>query len=82
MITLGEKGVVYYNGKRNIYKEGKNVRAVDTTAAGDTFSGTLAAMIASGRPLDDAIDIAQQASAIAVTRYGAQQSIPELSEIV
>jgi sugar/nucleoside kinase (ribokinase family) len=39
-------------------------------------------MIASGRPLDDAIDIAQQASAIAVTRYGAQQSIPKLWEIV
>ena len=82
LITLGEKGVVYYNGNRNVYKEGRNVQAVDTTAAGDTFSGTLAAMIAAGRSIDDAVDIAQRASAISVTRFGAQQSIPALSEVV
>jgi len=82
LITLGEKGVVYYNGSRNVYKEGRNVQAVDTTAAGDTFSGTLAAMIAAGRSIDDAVDIAQRASAISVTRFGAQQSIPALSEVV
>lgn len=82
LITLGEKGVVYYNGSENVHKEGRKVTAIDTTAAGDTFSGTLAAMIAAGKSMDDAVDLAQAAAAISVTRAGAQQSIPYLSEIV
>jgi ribokinase len=39
LITLGEKGIVYFNGTENVYKEAREVVAVDTTAAGDTFSG-------------------------------------------
>lgn len=81
LITLGEKGVVYFNGSENVYKEGRKVVPVDTTAAGDTFSGTLAAMIASGKSMDEAVDLAQLAASIAVTRMGAQQSIPSISEI-
>nr|WP_235427103.1 ribokinase [Cohnella kolymensis] len=81
LITLGEKGVVYFNGTENVYKEGRKVNAVDTTAAGDTFSGTLAAMITAGKTMDEAVDIAQHASAISVTRLGAQDSIPYLSEL-
>ncbi|MBW5448036.1 ribokinase [Cohnella sp. CFH 77786] len=82
LITLGDKGVVYYNGTENIYKEGLRVIAVDSTAAGDTFSGTLAAMIVSGKTMDEAVDIAQRAAAISVTRPGAQDSIPVLSEVL
>ncbi len=82
LITLGEKGIVYYNGTENVYKEARKVQAVDTTAAGDTFSGTLAAMIVAGKSIDEAVDIAQRASSIAVTRLGAQDAIPELSEVV
>lgn len=82
LITLGEKGIVYYNGTANMYKEARKVQAVDTTAAGDTFSGTLAAMITAGKSMDEAIDIAQHASSITVTRLGAQDAIPTLSELV
>jgi ribokinase len=82
LITLGENGIVYYNGTENIYKEGRKVEAVDTTAAGDTFSGTLAAMIISGKSIDEAVDIAQLASSISVTRLGAQNAIPYISEII
>lgn len=82
LITLGEKGLVYYNGTENMYKEGRKVKAVDTTAAGDTFSGTLAAMIVAGKSMDEAVDIAQLASSIAVTRLGAQNSIPYIAELV
>ncbi|MCP3776060.1 PfkB family carbohydrate kinase [Paenibacillus sp. MZ04-78.2] len=57
-------------------------QAVDTTAAGDTFSGTLAAMIIAGKSMDEAVDIAQRASSIVVTRLGAQDAIPVLSEVV
>ncbi|MBH5318352.1 ribokinase [Paenibacillus sp. GSMTC-2017] len=81
IITLGEKGLVYYNGTKNVYKEARKVEAVDTTAAGDTFSGTLAAMITLGNSMDAAVDTAQHASSIAVTRLGAQESIPTLWEV-
>ncbi|MBA2941921.1 ribokinase [Paenibacillus sp. CGMCC 1.16610] len=81
LITLGEKGIVYYNGTKNVYMEGRKVKAIDTTAAGDTFSGTLAAMITSGKSLDEAVNIAVHASSISVTRRGAQHSIPYLSEL-
>lgn len=81
LITLGDKGIAYYNGEKNTYKEARKVQAVDTTAAGDTFSGTLAAMITAGRSLDEAVDVAQHASSIAVTRLGAQDAIPTLSEL-
>ncbi|MBU7315336.1 ribokinase [Paenibacillus oleatilyticus] len=82
LITLGEKGIVYYNGTENVYKEARKVEAIDTTAAGDTFSGTLAAMIIAGKSMDEAVDIAQRASSIAVTRLGAQDAIPMLSEVL
>ncbi|NEN84039.1 ribokinase [Paenibacillus elgii] len=82
LITLGEKGIVYYNGTENVYKEALKVEAIDTTAAGDTFSGTLAAMIIAGKSMDEAVDIAQRASSIAVTRLGAQDAIPMLSEVL
>jgi ribokinase len=82
LVTLGEKGLVYYNGTENVYKEGRKVHTVDTTAAGDTFSGTLAAMIVAGKNMDEAVDIAQLASSISVTRLGAQNAIPYLSEIL
>ncbi|MFU1795659.1 ribokinase [Paenibacillus azoreducens] len=81
LITLGDKGVAYYNGTHNVHKEGRKVTAVDTTAAGDTFAGTLAAMICSGKGIDEAVDLAQQAASIAVTRPGAQPSIPAISEL-
>ncbi|CAG7652030.1 ribokinase [Paenibacillus allorhizosphaerae] len=82
LITLGEKGIAYYNGTENVYKEALKVKAIDTTAAGDTFSGTLAAMIVTGKSMDEAVDLAQRASAIAVTRLGAQEAIPGIEEIV
>lgn len=82
LITLGEKGIVYFNGTENVYKEGRKVKAIDTTAAGDTFSGTLVAMIVSGKSMDEAVDIAQHASSISVTRLGAQNAIPTLSEVI
>lgn len=82
VVTLGEDGVAYFNGMKNVYKSGRNVIATDTTAAGDTFSGTLAAMISSGKTIDEAVDIAQIASSISVTREGAQTSIPTLQEVL
>lgn len=82
IITMGDKGVAYFNGEKPVYQASRKVAAIDTTAAGDTFSGTLAAMIVSGRSLDEAVGIAQRAAAISVTRAGAQASIPALAEVL
>ena len=76
-ITLGSKGC-YAAGK--IFPCVK-VKAVDTVAAGDTFNGAFVVALAEGRPVDEAVAFAQAASAISVTRAGAQPSIPHRREL-
>ncbi|MEG1711350.1 MAG: PfkB family carbohydrate kinase, partial [Clostridia bacterium] len=56
-------------------------KVVDTTAAGDTFIGTFAAMMAIGKEAQEALNIASKAAALTVSRKGAQQSIPYIYEI-
>ncbi|HAG03246.1 MAG TPA: ribokinase, partial [Leclercia adecarboxylata] len=60
---------------------GFKVKAVDTIAAGDTFNGALVTALLEGEPLDNAIRFAHAAAAIAVTRPGAQPSVPWRNEI-
>ncbi|HQH40347.1 MAG TPA: ribokinase [Bacteroidales bacterium] len=81
IITLGEKGALYATTHKAELIPGYPVQAVDTTAAGDTFNGYLAVAIASGKPAEEAIRIANRAASVSVTRMGAQSSIPVLSEI-
>jgi ribokinase len=57
------------------------VKAVDTTAAGDAFNGALAMALAGGRDLDAAVQFANLAAALSVTRAGAQASMPTLAEV-
>jgi len=82
LITLGENGAAYFNGQINTHTEAFKVAAVDTTAAGDTFSGALACMVADGRTMDDAVKFASAAAAISVTRPGAQNAIPTYAEVM
>ena len=81
LITLGEQGVAVLNelGERHI--PAQLVKAVDTTAAGDTFIGGLAAGLVEGLALDEAVALGQRASALCVTRHGAQPSIPYRREL-
>lgn len=81
IITLGELGALYATAGKTELISGFPVKAVDTTAAGDTFNGYLAVEIASGKPVKDAIHIANKAASVSVTRMGAQSSIPSLIEI-
>jgi len=81
IITLGSRGVwasVNGEGKR---VPGFKVKAIDTIAAGDTFNGALMTALLEAKPLDDAIRFAHAAAAIAVTRKGAQPSVPWRKEI-
>ncbi|NGH43385.1 ribokinase, partial [Escherichia coli] len=80
-ITLGSRGVWLSengNGKR---VPGFKVQAVDTIAAGDTFNGALVTALLEGNSMADAVRFAHAAAAIAVTRKGAQPSVPWRTEI-
>lgn len=76
IVTLGERGVVHLNATGGRHYAAYPTEAVDTTAAGDTFIGALAASLALGEGLEHAIAVGQLAASIAVSRIGAQSSIP------
>ncbi|EJL95610.1 ribokinase [Pseudomonas sp. GM102] len=81
IITLGAQGSLLANGTRFEHFPAAKVKAVDTTAAGDTFVGGFAAALAAGQSEADAIRFGQVAAALSVTRAGAQPSIPTLSDV-
>lgn len=81
VLTLGEEGSVYADSSEQIRQEAFSVSAVDTTAAGDTFTGYFIAGIVNGDPVSAALENASRASAIAVTRKGAAVSIPYFGEV-
>lgn len=82
ILTLGENGAYYDDGKEVIRQEAYKVKAVDTVGAGDTFSGFFFASIINGLAPKDALNLASKASAISVTRPGAAPSIPMLKEVL
>lgn len=81
LLTLGQDGALYKDGNTLIRQHIYKVPVVDTTAAGDTFTGYFVGGLAAGEPLKQALDNAAKASAIAVSRSGASPSIPTRSEI-
>jgi ribokinase len=81
VITLGSEGALVKEGDQYHEITAEKVEAVDTTAAGDTFSGTLCVGLSEGMSMVDAVKMSCKASAIAVTRMGAQASIPYRKEI-
>ncbi|MFE5318150.1 ribokinase [Paenibacillus sp. NPDC056579] len=82
IITLGEKGSLYMNHQEEaVFTSAYPVQVVDTTAAGDTFIGSFIVARQQGMTIKDALQRASAASAIAVSRAGAQESIPNVEEI-
>lgn len=81
IITLGEKGAFVLTGQEKVTVSSYKVKAVDTTAAGDTFCGALAVAITEGKNLKESLQFASAAAAISVTRMGAQPSAPYRNEI-
>jgi ribokinase len=90
LLARGVENVIITRGARGAFLAGKHgqglvnaykVKAVDTTAAGDVFNGTLAVALAEGKSLMDAARFASAAAAISVTRLGAQTSAPTRKEI-
>ena len=81
IMTLGAEGCVYIDRERMIPQPAYKVKAVDTTAAGDTFTGYFLAAVTRGAAVEDALRLATKASSITVTRPGASDSIPTLDEV-
>ncbi len=81
IITLGSRGVWLSEQGKGQRVPGFKVKAVDTIAAGDTFNGALVTALLEEKPMNDAIRFAHAAAAIAVTRKGAQPSVPWRNEI-
>lgn len=82
IVTQGDKGVVYHNGEASVHIPSFKVHVVDTTGAGDTFNGAFALAIVKGLELNDAIQFANKAAAISVTKFGAQNGMPYKNEII
>ncbi len=81
IITLGSRGSLVCTGGKNEFVPACKVKAVDTTAAGDTFCGALCVALSEGKSLTDAAAFATKASALAVQKMGAQDSIPYRKDI-
>lgn len=82
LITMGVSGSYALCGNESYRAEAFPVKAVDTTAAGDTFVGGFVTRLSEGASVFEAMRFASKASSITVTRRGAQQSIPTRDEIV
>lgn len=81
ILTLGDKGSVYINDNKYYFQKAFKTEVVDTTAAGDTFSGYFVASIIGGKSIEESMERASKAAAIAVSRNGAAPSIPYADEV-
>lgn len=81
IITLGSKGALLKTRALTKVVPGFKVKAVDATAAGDVFNGSLAVALAEGKSLEQAVRFANAAAALSVTKLGAQPSVPRREEI-
>ncbi|MBU6461739.1 MAG: ribokinase [Bradyrhizobium sp.] len=80
-VTLGKRGVLALTDGQPLVIEGRAVRAVDTTGAGDCFVGAVAAQLAAGKSIGDALGYANVAASICVQRMGAAPSVPTATEV-
>ena len=82
VLTLGEKGAIYQDQTQTVIQNAVKTNVVDTTAAGDTFTGYFLAAVMEKRMKQEALKEAAYAAALAVSRKGASVSIPEKEEVI
>lgn len=81
VMTLGSKGSIFIAKDEKIKQDSFKVKALDTTGAGDTFTGYFVSYFYQGKDIKEAMEIASKASALSVTKKGASISIPSLDEV-
>lgn len=82
IVTMGSKGALICEDGPAVFVPAHKVKAVDTTAAGDTFCGALCVALSEGKTLKEATEFATAASALTVQKVGAQNSIPLRKDII
>jgi ribokinase len=76
IITLGEKGLFYSNGKEEIYIKASQVKTVDTTGAGDAFNGGFSFALLEGKTIKQCLELANKVAGLSTTKLGAGDSMP------
>lgn len=81
IVTLGSQGSLHIDKDSSRLLPAYGVKAVDTTAAGDSFNAALAVSMSKGGSMEDAMDFATKVGAMTVTKHGAQTSLPLIHEV-
>lgn len=81
IVTLGAAGLTAFVDDEEFHVPGRNVRAIDTTGAGDCFAGSLAALLTQGAPLQEALHFANAAASLSVQTEGAGPSMPTRAQV-
>ena len=82
VVTLGSRGCLHMTRQASVRYDAYRVKAVDTTAAGDSFNAALAVSLCEGKTMEEAIGFAMKVGAMTVTKEGAQPSLPYLAEVM
>ena len=81
VITLGEKGLFYSDGKEEVYLKATSVKATDTTGAGDAFNGGLAFALSQNKSIKDSLNLANQVAGLSTLKIGAGNAMPTLKDL-
>lgn len=81
ILTLGSRGSMYISWEKSFFQSALKVKAVDTTAAGDTFTGYFISAVSRGESAEYAMEIATKAASVTVSRKGASDSIPYYNDL-
>ena len=81
VLTLGQDGVYFQDKEQRVYQPARTVKAVDTTGAGDTFTGYYIAAVIEGKSAIEALTFATNAAALAVMKAGAANAIPKRHDV-
>ena len=81
VITLGEKGLFYSDGKEEIYLKANSVKVVDTTGAGDAFNGGLAFGLSQNKPIKECLEFANKVAGASTAKQGAGNAMPFIKDL-
>jgi ribokinase len=81
IITLGEKGLFYSDGKEEVYLKATLVKAIDTTGAGDAFNGGLAFALSQNKSIKDSLNLANKIAGLSTLKFGAGNAMPTLKDL-